>query len=173
MLRRDGAWHLTRSATVLRRARVGASPRASDKGWPRPAGGAFTAQTWQRLLASWCSTGATTPPAPSIYTVCVCVCVCVYACVRACVRAGVRACARACLWVPLACARARTQAGTRSVDVFELAWNRAGIASSNRMKIRVATLIARDLNRAGRADVHPSIAERKAERAAVGCRIRR
>jgi hypothetical protein len=41
------------------------------------------------------------------------------------------------------------------------------------MKIRVATLIARDLNRAGRADVHPSIAERKAERAAVGCRIRR
>jgi len=40
------------------------------------------------------------------------------------------------------------------------------------MKIRVATLIARDLIRAGRADVRPS-AERDADRAAVGCRIRR
>lgn len=43
----------------------------------RPAGGAFTTQTWQRLLALSCSTGATTPPAPSIYTVCVRVYVCV------------------------------------------------------------------------------------------------
>jgi len=69
---RDGArgWGRVRG----RRTKVGRVERA--------AGSAFATQTWQRLPALSYSTGATTPPAPSIYTVCVCVRVC--GCVRAC-----------------------------------------------------------------------------------------
>lgn len=82
----------TRSSRTLGRGWGRARGRRTKVGRvERPAGGAFTTQTWQRLLALSCSTGATTPPAPSIYTVCVrvyvCVrarlCVCVYTCMRA------------------------------------------------------------------------------------------
>jgi len=84
----------------------------------RPAGGAFAIQTWQRLPALSCSTGATTPPAPSIYTVCVCVCVvCMW--VHVCVHVR----------VARARARAREQAGEAPSIYRENAakWNESSV----------------------------------------------